>query len=548
MTATTTAPRTAAAAPHPGGAWTGTGRLLRLALRRDRVRTPIWVLALTLTTAITVPSLEAAFTDAAGRQARTELVTNPAGVMMTGPVFGDGLDSLGAMVANEISLTLLVAAAIMSILLVVRHTRAEEEAGRADLVRAQAVGRFAPPAAALLAAGVADLGVAVGVIAGLQGYGLPLADTIAFGVAVGLTGLVFAAVAGVTAQLTTSARAASGMALAVLGGAFLVRGIGDVIDITGSALSWFSPVAWAQQTRLFVDLRWWPLGLSLAAVVALTALAAALNRRRDLGGALLAGGAGRAEAAAWLASPAGLAWRVQRGTFWGWAAGVIVGGVAFGSLASYLEDAVTDLPALQEWMAIELDAITETFGAMMLLYLVLAIGGYAIAAVLRLRAEETAGTAALVIVGGPGRLRWLRGWSGVIAAQLLALLLLAGVGLGVGMALSTGDGGHVAAMTAAAVTYLPGVLVMAAVTAALFAAWPSGAPLAWAVEAYALVVGFFGELLDLPEWAQDVSPLSATPFAPAEEVTTLPLLVLSALAVGLAAVAVAAFRARDVRG
>lgn len=552
MTATTTAGRTTAAtgrgAGRAAGSWAGTGQLLRLALRRDRVRTPIWVLALTLTSAVTVPALEAVFTDAAGQQARTELVNNPAGVMMSGPIFGDGLDSLGAMVANEISLTLLVATAIMSILLVVRHTRAEEEQGRTDLVRAQAVGRFAPAAAGLLAAAVADLAVAVGVVAGLQGYGLPLVDCVAFGVAVGLTGLVFGAVAAVTAQLTTSSRAASGMALAALGVAFLVRGIGDVIDITGSPLSWFSPIAWAQQTRLFVDLRWWPLALSLAAVVALAALAASLGRRRDLGGALLGGGAGRAAAPGWLASPAGLAWRLQRGAFWGWAIGVTVAAVAFGSLASYLEDALADVPALQDWMALDLGAITETFGATMLLYLVLAIGGYAVSAVLRLRAEESAGTGALTIVGGPGRLRWLAGWSLVVTAQLLALLVLAGTGVGAGMALSTGDGGHLATMTTAALAYLPGVLVMAALAAALFGAWPRGATLAWVAVAYALVVGYFGELLELPQWARNVSPLAATPFVPVEEVSAVPLLVLSTLAVVLAAVAFAVFRRRDVQG
>src|SRR5690606_12731995 len=138
-----------------------------------------------------------------------------------------------------------------------------------------------------------------------------------------------------------------------------------------------------------------------------------------------------------------------------------------------------------------------------------------------------------------GRLRWLAGWSLVVTAQLLALLVLAGTGVGAGMALSTGDGGHLATMTTAALAYLPGVLVMAALAAALFGAWPRGATLAWVAVAYALVVGYFGELLELPQWARNVSPLAATPFVPVEEVSAVPLLVLSTLAVVLAAVAFA---------
>ena len=44
----------------------------------------------------------------------------------------------------------------MSILLVVRHTRADEETGRAELVGAGVVGRHAPLAAALVVAAIAD--------------------------------------------------------------------------------------------------------------------------------------------------------------------------------------------------------------------------------------------------------------------------------------------------------------------------------------------------------------------------------------------------------
>ena len=82
----------------------------------------------------------------------------------------------------------------------------------------------------------------------------------------GITGvaMVFGAVAAVTAQLWRQARTATGAAMATLALAALVRGIGDVINNSGSALSWFSPIAWAQQMRAFVDLRWWPFALLVA--------------------------------------------------------------------------------------------------------------------------------------------------------------------------------------------------------------------------------------------------------------------------------------------
>src|ERR1700752_5045233 len=95
----------------------------------------------------------------------------------------------------------------------------------------------------------------------------------------GVTGvaMVFGAVAAVTAQLWRQARTATGAAMALLALAVLVRGIGDVIDNSGSALSWFSPIAWAQQMRAFVDLRWWPFALLVVSAVALMVMAAVLE-------------------------------------------------------------------------------------------------------------------------------------------------------------------------------------------------------------------------------------------------------------------------------
>ena len=101
--------------------WAATGRLFRLNLRLDRVRILVWVLALTGTVSATVLALEETFPDGEARQARAALLDNPSAVMMTGPAFGADDYTLGAMTVNELSLSVLVATAIMSILLASRH-------------------------------------------------------------------------------------------------------------------------------------------------------------------------------------------------------------------------------------------------------------------------------------------------------------------------------------------------------------------------------------------------------------------------------------------
>src|SRR5699024_10216516 len=166
------------------------------------------------------------------------------------------------------------------------------------------------------------------VSAGALMVGGPVADSLALGLATALTGLVFAALAMVTAQITENAGTASGMALGMLAIAFLVRGVGDVIDRQGSWLSWFSPLAWAQQTRLYVDLRWWPVLVSLAAIVLLLAIAAALSRRRDVGAGLRAARHGRAGASAALLAPGGLARRLLTSGMLAWGIGLFLFAIA----------------------------------------------------------------------------------------------------------------------------------------------------------------------------------------------------------------------------
>lgn len=160
---------------------------------------------------------------------------------MSGPVFGVNETALGTMLANELMLTLIVAASILAVLTVIRHTRAAEEDGSAELVLASVVGRHARTTAALTLAGAVNTTLAVTMTAALAATGLDVMNSAAMCVGVAAVAMVFAAVAAVTAQLWRTARAATGAALAVLALAVLVRGLGDVIDHSGSTLSWFSP-------------------------------------------------------------------------------------------------------------------------------------------------------------------------------------------------------------------------------------------------------------------------------------------------------------------
>ncbi|MBL7524904.1 ABC transporter permease, partial [Frankia sp. CNm7] len=310
----------------------GTGRLLRLALRLDRLALALWLLTFVVLAAGVAAALDEYYPLEADRAQFAERARlTPAVLALTGPAVG--LERAGGLLAWRIGALCVVLAGLMSIFTLVRHTRVEEETGRLDLVRSTPVGRLAPPAAALLVTAGANAALALALAATLVASGLPAGGSLVFGAAVGAGGLFFAAVAAVTAQLFTSARAAKAMATLLLGLAFLLRAIGDASNPTGAGLSWASPIGWAQRTGAFVHVRWWLFGLLFAAAGALLAVAFVLLVRRDVGSGVLAARLGRERASPRLASVSALGARLHRGGLATWTAGYAVAGAALGAVA-----------------------------------------------------------------------------------------------------------------------------------------------------------------------------------------------------------------------
>ena len=214
MTATAVAPRKGRhESPPPASRFTGVGSLVRLALRRDRIRLSVWIASLTLMMVYAPNAIKLAYPEEAQRAARVNLLKTPAGMILGGPMFGVKETDLGVMMANELMLTLIIAASIMSILTVIRHTRAEEESGAAELVLSSVVGRHARTYAALIVVGAVNAVLAVTMTAAMASTGFGVVDTAAMCLGVTAVSMVFGAVAAVTAQLWRQARAASGAAM-----------------------------------------------------------------------------------------------------------------------------------------------------------------------------------------------------------------------------------------------------------------------------------------------------------------------------------------------
>jgi ABC-2 type transport system permease protein len=529
----------------------GTWQLFRLALRRDRIVATVWVLGLFLYAYSQAASIIALYPTQADldQLARTAagVGANPAVVAIQGPAYD--ASTYGGATAWQLVTPWVFLIGLMSLFLVTRHTRQEEETGRAELVSAGVVGRYAWLAAGLLfVLAVNAVLVAITALAFIA-MDLPAAGSIALVGACGLNGLVFAGVAAITVQVTQYARPANGMAFAVLGAAFLLRAIGDSAAEL-SWLSWLSPIGWAERFRPFAGEQWWVLLLPLALILVLLVAVAALLVRRDQGAGVLPVRLGPPAASPRLRSPLALAWRLQRGALLGWTIGLAIAGLSFGAIAQDMVQAANEDPETAEMFARlgGTGSIADIFLAAILSWIGMLAAAYAVQTILRLRSEETELRAEPVLSTSVPRIGWAGSHLLVAAVGSAVLLVTGGLVAGVAHGLRAGDlGGELPRVLGGALVQLPAVWVIAGIGAALFGLLPRlvvGGT--WAVLGIVLSITTFGELLRLDQWALDLSPFAHLPRLPAAEFTATPLAWLAVLALALAIAGLAGFRRRDL--
>jgi ABC-2 type transport system permease protein len=519
------------------GQLAGTGTLLRFALRRDRVMVPVWV-AVTGLMVLSMPnSLRSLYGTAAERaDLMRQMTTNASLRALVGPVFDD---SLGALTAWRVGVYAGLLAAIMSLLVVVRHTRDEEESGRQELIASGTVGRRAPLTAALLTAAVANGGLAALVTLGLSGQGA--AGAAAFGLGIAGVGMVFATMAAVVAQLTESARLARGLTAGVLGLAFVLRAAGDSSANDGSSfLTWVSPLGWLENERSFADERWWVLSLFVAATLLQGAVAYQLAGRRDVGMSFLPTRPGPATGR--LGTAGALAWRLQRGSVLGWSIGFFLAGLVYGGLTEGTAEFVGDNEGARqifERMGGR-SGLTDAFLASMIGMLGLIAALYVVAAVLRLHGEETSGRAEPLLANAVGRVRWAAGHLAVAFGGAVWIMLLAGLGFVLGYGKEAGP------ILAGCLVQVAGVWVIGGSAVLLYGLTPRAAPAAWGLAGAVLLIGWIGPALDAPRAVLDLSPFGHLPKLPGGEMEWTPVLVLTGIAVLLVAGGLAGLRRRDL--
>ncbi|GLY26770.1 hypothetical protein [Kineosporia sp. NBRC 101731] len=497
----------------------GVWSLTRFALRQDRVRLTVWLLAIACLPVAIASSFANLYPDQASRiPFAADVAANPGLRALTGPALD--LTTLGGLTTWRGMGTTCAFTAIMSFLLVLRHTRAAEESGRLELLRAAPIGRSAPLGAALLTAFIAHLLLAVLIGLTLTAAGLPTGGSMLFGLAVASCGLVFAALAAVAAQITEITRPATAICAAALASAYLLRAVGDASG--PQWLSWFSPLGLAQQLRPFGTVQWWTLLVSLSAACLFGLVAFLIAGRRDVGSGLLAAAPGPARARN-LGSSFALAWRLQRGTLLGWAVGFAVTGAAVGALANSVSSLVDDSPQLADVLTAlgGKQSVVDSYLGAMFGICGLVAAAYAVSTLLRLNTEETEGRAETLLATPTGRLPWALGHLTIALAGALVLMLVAGLSTGLAYTLTSGQG-DLPDLLLTALSQVFAAWVFAGLGLLLFGTRPSAAPLAWAALGAAAGIQLLGAALDLPQAVMDLSPFTHLPDRPATDLPVEP--------------------------
>lgn len=514
--------------------------------RLNRIRILIWVFALSFFTIIVPTSLTELYGSQQERDGMAQTMANPAMTAMTGPANLDNY-TLGVMTAHQMLLMSAVVVGLMSILLISRHTRGDEEDGRLEIVRSLAIGRLSYLNANLLI--ITFTCIALTVINGFGLYALgfesmDLEGSLLYGTALGATGLFFAGVTAVFSQLSDSSRGTIGYSIAVLLLAYLFRAI---TDVTNESLSWISPLAWVSKAAVYDANNWGPMILMITASLCLFVIANYLNAIRDLGMGFFPSRPGTKYASRFLQNPIGLALRVQRTGILSWAIGMFVLGASYGSVLGDLDSFFADNSAIVELLQLEKgESMLERFLPMLMIIIALFATIPPVMAMNKLRGEEKKERTAHLVCRAVSRTTLMGSYLVIAIVNGFVMICLAALGLW-----SAGnvvvDGGLSAKLIFGnALSYYPAILVMISLAVLLIGMIPKFTSFIWVYVLYSFIVLYLGGIFQFSDWLGNLSPFGHIPQAPIDDFSIWPLLILTGVAIVLAVIGFFGFRLRDI--
>jgi ABC-2 type transport system permease protein len=457
--------------------------------------------------------------------------------------------TVGGYSAWRVGGTLALAAAVFGLLAAVRALRAEEDAGRAEIVLAGVVGRRLAFTSSMTAIG---LGVAVLWLAEFAGFvlaGLPVAGSAYLALGTALVIPVFVAVGAVASQLASTRRIALSLGASAVALFWLLRVLADTIS--GAAwVRWLTPLGWAEELRPFAGPRPWALLLPIVASVPLLVVAARISAARDVGAGLIPTADRAQPSSRLLSSPTAQALRRQQGILAVWAIGFAAFGVILGAISTSVSTAGISTNMQKDFEKLGAGSIISPTGylAFVFVIFVLAASLFVCFQLGLARQEESEQQLETLLAQPVSRYRWLGGRLLLAAGATAALSLLAGFFTWAG---ASAQGVHVALpkLLEAGANCLPMSLMFLGISALAYSLLPrASSALSYILVTLAFVWYLVGAVGGAPRWLVDVTPFQHIGLVPVQSFRVAAALTMVVIGLVTAMASLFFFRQRDLLG
>jgi polyether ionophore transport system permease protein len=442
-----------------------------------------------------------------------------------------------------------ILAGVWGLLAAVRALRAEEDAGRQELVLAGALTRRSAYLTALAAIGVGTAILSLALFLGLAGAHLGGGGSAYLALATVSPVPAFVGVGALASQLASTRRLALELSVAAVLLAFLLRVVADTSSTLGW-LRWMTPFGWVEELRAFAAPRPAVLALPVLAGTLLLVVAGLIAVRRDVGSGLLQGSDSSPARLRLLSSPTALALRGEHASLAGWLTATGIFALIVGLLSTSFNDANIPASLRQQLRKLGGASLTTPAGALGFYFLlfVLAISLFSCAQLAAVRREEAEQRLETLFALPVSRPRWLAGRLLLAAAGATVIALTAALLAWAGAA-SQRAGVPLSRMLEAGGNCLPTALLFLALAALAFAVVPrASSGIAYALVSVAFVWQLFGSLLGAPHWLLDLTPFRHVGLVPAQAFRATAAAAMLTIAAGAVLASLWAFGRRDLTG
>ena len=525
----------------------GTSKLILLFIRQHRLKIIFWVLgivSLSIIVAVTYPEIYKSEADITGFAIT---MNNPAMKAMLGSGYEVESYNVGAVFANEMLMFTSIGIAVMNILLMGSMTRDDEQAGRLEVIQSLPVGKLSYLMASVLLLLFTNLAINGLITIGLYTMGADVftfESSLLYSTILTITGLFFAGITAVIAQLVESSQSTKQLTFGALILSYVIRMIGDVQNDT---ISLFSPLGWTTRTEVFVEDYWLPvLVLSIEFLLSIS-LAFYLRIKRDMYAGILPSRNGKQHASSFLKSTPGFIWHLQKTKVISWFLLILALSAAFGAILGELEAYFADIEILQLFLeGSSGSGMIEQFISYLFTIMSIFTLFPVITFMIGLKTEENESRIEHFYTRSVSR--------NIVFISYFILSILSGMLMQFGISFGTfitsqyilEDPISLKLFIQMSFVYIPAILFIAGFIAFLIGIAPKLIHSIWLYVTYIFIVLYLGNLFDFPEWAEKLSVFHYIPEYPHKEIKWLTLVILSTIGFILFIIGLVGYNNRDI--